>query len=58
MDVASLRECICSTLSANADIRRAAELQLKAVSYIPQQSCLEHYPLGDDLEREKEGEGD
>lgn len=32
MDAAALRECIGSTLSANADIRRQAELQLKAVS--------------------------
>lgn len=30
MDSAALRECIGSTLSANADIRRQAELQLKA----------------------------
>ncbi|KAI5843637.1 armadillo-type protein [Tricharina praecox] len=30
MDTAALRECIGSTLSANADIRRQAELQLKA----------------------------
>lgn len=30
MDVGALRECIGSTLSANADIRRRAELQLKA----------------------------
>ncbi|KAI5778900.1 armadillo-type protein [Geopyxis carbonaria] len=29
MDVAALRECIGSTLNANADIRRQAELQLK-----------------------------
>ena len=32
MDVAALRECIGSTLTANADVRRQAELQLKAVS--------------------------
>jgi hypothetical protein len=35
MDVGALRECIGSTLSANADIRRRAELQLKAVSIAP-----------------------
>ncbi|KAL7276738.1 Nonsense-mediated mRNA decay protein 5 [Rhizina undulata] len=29
MDVAALRECIHSTLDANADVRRQAELQLK-----------------------------
>ncbi|CCX05231.1 armadillo-type protein [Pyronema domesticum] len=30
MDAGALRECIASTLSANADIRRQAELQLKS----------------------------
>jgi hypothetical protein len=36
MDAGALRECTASTLSANADIRRQAELQLKSVSPVEQ----------------------
>lgn len=35
MDVAALRDCISSTLQANADIRRHAELQLKQAEQAP-----------------------